>query len=75
MAKQISISDEAYKILIARKGEQDSFSKVILKAFKEQGNVKEIIERVKKNPLNKSYLIDKKLLDKGWEQWRTSTIK
>ena len=75
MAKQISISDEAYKTLIALKGEQDSFSKVILKAFKGQGNVKEIIERVKKNPLNKSYLIDKKLLDKGWKQWKKSIIK
>lgn len=74
MAKQIFISDEAYKILLAHKGEHDSFSRVILKKFK-SGNVKEIIERIKKNPLKKSYFLDKKLLKKGWNQWKKMLIK
>ena len=67
MVKQIFISDEAHKILLENKGEYDSFSNVILRKFKQQpGNVKKIIKRIKKNPLDKSYSIDKKLLDKGW---------
>ncbi len=75
MAKQIFISDEAYKILLEHKSEHDSFSKVILRKFKNKGNFKEIIERIKKNPLSKSFSLDKKLLRKGWKKWEKSLIK
>jgi len=75
MARQIFISDEAYKILLSCKRENDSFSNVILRKFKGSGNVKEILERIKKRPLDKSYLIDKKLLKKGWKKWEKSLIE
>lgn len=75
MAKQIFISDEAYRILLAHKGEYDSFSKVIVKKFKKFPNIKNIIERIKKNPLHKSYSLDKKLLRKGWKRWEKSLTK
>lgn len=75
MAKQIFISDEAYKILLAYKGEYDSFSNVIVRKFKKSGNAKDIIDRIKKNPLDKSYFIDKKLLREGWKQWEKSLTK
>jgi len=74
MAKQIFISDEVYKILSKNKGEYDSFSNVIMKKFKQTGNAKIIIDRIKKNPLNKSYNLDKNLLEKGWKQWEASLI-
>ncbi len=74
MAKQIFISDEAYKILLENKGKDDSFSNVILKRFK-PGNAKKILERIKKKPLNKSFSIDKKLLENGWRKWEKSLAR
>lgn len=65
MAKQIFISDEAYKILLAHKGEHDSFSRVILKKFK-SGNVKEILKVVGKYKIDNSYLKD---VRKKWKEW------
>lgn len=72
MAKQIFISDEAYKTLLENKGEYDSFSNVIIRKFKQTGNVKKIKERIKKNPLDKIFSIDTKLLDKHWKLWEKS---
>lgn len=74
MAKQIFISDEAYRTLLTHKGEHDSFSNVILRKFK-TGNFKKIIDRIKKNPLDKTFSLDKNILNKGWKQWRKSLMK
>ncbi|MAH07416.1 hypothetical protein CMI38_04165 [Candidatus Pacearchaeota archaeon] len=75
MAKQIFISDEVYKILLENKGEYDSFSNVIIKKFKSKSNIKEIVERIKNKPLDKSFSPNKKLLNKGWKKWEQSLIK
>ncbi|MAG01809.1 hypothetical protein CMI42_00580 [Candidatus Pacearchaeota archaeon] len=75
MAKQIFISDEVHKILLENKGEYDSFSNVILRRFRKSGNVKQILDRIKKNPLDKSYSLDKKLLREGWKKWEKLLIK
>ena len=75
MAKQIFISDEAYKLLLENKREYDSFSNVIMRKFKKSGNVNKIKIRIKKNPLKKSFSINKKILDKHWKQWEKSLNK
>ena len=75
MAKQIFISDEVHKMLLENKGEYDSFSNVIMKKFKPKGNAQRIIDRIKKNPLNKSYKLDKETLERGWKQWEKSLEK
>ena len=66
MAKQIFISDEAYKILLSHKGEYDSFSNVIVKKFKQSGNVKEILKVAGKYKSGKSHL---DYVRKKWKEW------
>ncbi|MEK6914859.1 MAG: antitoxin VapB family protein [Nanoarchaeota archaeon] len=75
MAKQIFISDEVYQMLLKNKGEYDSFSNVIMKKFRQSGNARKIIDRIKKNPLDKSYSIDKNLLKKFWKQWEKTLAR
>ena len=65
MAKQIFISDEAYKILSEHKDNDDSFSKVIMREFKNKGNVKDILKVIGKRKIDNSYL---KNVKKEWKK-------
>ena len=65
MAKQIFISDEAYKILSEHKDNDDSFSKVIMREFKNKGNVKDILKVIGKRKIDNSYL---KNIKKEWKK-------
>ena len=65
MAKQIFISDEAYKILSEHKDNDDSFSKVIMREFKNKGNVKDILKVIGKMKIDNSYL---KNVKKEWKK-------
>ena len=71
MAKQIFISDEAYKILSEKKGETDSFSKVILRELKHQSNVNEILKVIGKKKIDSSYL---KNVKKEWKKWENKYV-
>lgn len=42
--KNISITENAYKILAMRKGENESFSKVIIREMGKKGNTKNLME-------------------------------
>jgi len=66
MAKQIFISDEAYKILLSNKGEYDSFSNVIVRKFKKSGNFKDVMKVAGKYKIDKNYL---KEVRKKWKEW------
>ena len=66
MAKQIFISDKAYKTLLENKGEYDSFSNVILRKFKNKSNYKEVLKVAGKKKIDASYLKDVK---KEWKKW------
>ena len=66
MAKQIFVSEEAYKILLDNKKEFDSFSNVILRKFKGSGNVKEIMKVAGKYKSGKNHLAYTK---KKWKEW------
>lgn len=70
MAKQIFISDRAYKTLLSHKGEYDSFSNVIIRRF-QSGNVQEILKIAGKYKIDKGYLKDVK---KKWKKWEKKYV-
>ena len=71
MAKQIFVSDEVYKILLANKGEYDSFSNVIMREFKGRGNAKGIREVAGKYKVGKDHM---GYVKRKWKEWEKKFV-
>ncbi len=60
MVKVVSLSEEAYKTLRGMKGEEESFSELVLRLVRKKGSVSSLFGLAKKDPsfvkgLEKSY--------------------